>query len=224
MLATRPSTVMILACSIDGWNVPELDAAVEQARRTSLRSASCTKRLSACGPGRRISTSTPRSAASHEPVRDLVVGHEVGGRDAHAALGELQQRAEQGVDVAPSGLRRAAHALDHRRRPAWVGRGSGRCPSSKSSGSVSVQLSRNAARSPSTAGPWMRKCVSRHSRRVPRVAAPLVGDADAAGEADRLVDDHHLAVRAVVHLPEPEPVRAAGTSARCTPAASMHRR
>ena len=42
---------------------------------------------------------------------------------------------------------------------------------------------------------------------VARVALPLVGDADAAGERDRLVDDEHLPVRAVVHGPEPEPAQ-----------------
>jgi hypothetical protein len=34
---------------------------------------------------------------------------------------------------------------------------------------------------------------------VAGVALPLVGDAHAAGERDRLVDDEHLPVRAVVH-------------------------
>ncbi len=34
---------------------------------------------------------------------------------------------------------------------------------------------------------------------VPRVAVPLVGDADAAGEPGALVHDEHLAVSAVVH-------------------------
>ena len=80
------------------------------------------------------------------------------------------------------GLGRAAHALHDRRRPAWVGRGSGRRRRRTARGSVSAQLSRNAARSPSTAGPRIRKCVSRHSCSFAGVAEPLVGDADAAGE------------------------------------------
>ena len=37
-------------------------------------------------------------------------------------------------------------------------------------------------------------------------AAPLVGDADAAGEADRAVHDQHLAVRAVVQPPQVPPL------------------
>ena len=96
--------------------------------------------------------------------------------------GQLQQRAEQRGDVAPAGLRRAAHALhDGVARLGLVGEAVDRRRRT-ASGSVSAQLSRNAARSPSTAGPWMRKCVSRHSRLVAGVALPLVGDADAAGE------------------------------------------
>ena len=47
--------------------------------------------------------------------------------------------------------------------PAGAVRGTGRPLGSKISGSVSIQLSRNAARRPSTAGPRTRKCVSRHS-------------------------------------------------------------
>ena len=39
---------------------------------------------------------------------------------------------------------------------------------------------------------------------IPRVALPQVRDPDAAGEADGLVDDEHLAVRAMVDLAEPE--------------------
>ena len=42
---------------------------------------------------------------------------------------------------------------------------------------------------------------------VPGVALPLVGDADAAGEPDRLVDDHDLAVGPVVHLRRLQPVQ-----------------
>ena len=37
-------------------------------------------------------------------------------------------------------------------------------------------------------------------RRIPGVALPLVGDPDAARESGRLVDDHDLAMGAVVHL------------------------
>ena len=85
----------------------------------------------------------------------------------------------------------------------WSGKRS--MPSSNSTGSVSAQLSRNAARSPSTAGPVDAEVGVAPLALVARVALPLVGDADAAGEADRLVDDQHLAVGAVVDRPEPEP-------------------
>ena len=69
----------------------------------------------------------------------------------------------------------------------------------------SCRGTRPAARRPP--GPRMRKCVSRHSRSLRASPLPLVGDADAAGEGDRLVDDHHLAVRAVVDVPGAEPVQ-----------------
>ena len=105
--------------------------------------------------------------------------------------------------------------------PGWGWSGKRSTSSSNSSGSVSTQLSRNAARSPSTAGPWMRKCVSRHSRSFAGVAVPLVGDADAAGEADRLVDDHHLAVRSMVHLTGPEPAERAEPAQRARRRRSM---
>jgi hypothetical protein len=42
---------------------------------------------------------------------------------------------------------------------------------------------------------------------VLRVAGPLVGDADAAGEADPAVDDEELPVRAVVEPAEVRPAR-----------------
>ena len=134
---------------------------------------------------------------------------------------ELQQRAEQRGDVAParSPTRRARTA--RRLRPAcgWSGKRS--TPSSNSTGSVSAQLSRNAARSPSTAGPVDAEVGVAPLVLVAGVALPLVGDADAAGEADRLVDDQHLAVGAVVHLSRAGAGAAAGTSARARRPASM---
>ena len=57
--------------------------------------------------------------------------------------------------------------------------------------------------------------------RVLRVAGPLVGDADAAGEADAAVDDQQLAVRAVVDAVDVVPVGAGGTCSTSTPA-SLH--
>ena len=70
-----------------------------------------------------------------------------------------------------------------------------------------VQLSRNAAWKCATAGPSMRKWVSRQCSGPLRVAEPLVGDADAAGEAHPAVDHEELAVRAVVQPPDRVPAR-----------------
>ena len=80
-------------------------------------------------------------------------------------------------------------------------------PSSKSSGSVSAQLSRKAARSPSTAGPWMRKCVSRHSCSLR--ASPCHSSAMPTPPVKAIASStiEHLAVRAVVHGSEPEPAQ-----------------
>ena len=48
----------------------------------------------------------------------------------------------------------------------------------------------------------MRICMSRHSSGPAGVAAPVVGDAGAAGEGDAAVDDQRLAMRAVVEAAE----------------------
>ena len=77
-------------------------------------------------------------------------------------------------------------------------------PSENSTGSVSAQLSRNAARRPSTAGPAHPEVRVAPLVRVAGVALPLVGDAHSAGEAHLLVDDQDLAVGAVVQLERPE--------------------
>ena len=49
---------------------------------------------------------------------------------------------------------------------------------------------------------------------VASVAVPLVGDADATGEADRLVHDHHLAVGPMVRLRQVAAGAADGTTGR----------
>ena len=124
----------------------------------------------------------PRSAASQRRSASSSSGTKYAVVMRTRRSAELQQRAEQRGDVAPAGLGRAAHALHDRRRRAWVGRGSGRCRRRTSSGSVSAQLSRKAARSPSTAGPSDAEVRVAPLVLVAGVALPLVGDADAAGE------------------------------------------
>ena len=68
----------------------------------------------------------------------------------------------------------------------------------------------------------MRKCDVAPVVGVLGVALPLVGDADAAGEADAPVDHQQLAVGAVVHAAEVVPVQRVVALARSTPA-SRHR-
>ena len=46
-----------------------------------------------------------------QAIGEVVVGHEVGGRDAHPFRRQLHQRPEEGSDVAPSRLRSPAYAL-----------------------------------------------------------------------------------------------------------------
>ena len=93
----------------------------------------------------------------------LVVGHEVGGGDADPSSGELQQGPEQVVDIAPAGLRRAAHALHDASRRAGAGRGSGRRRRRRARGRSrpSCRGTRPAGRR--RPGPRTRKWVSRHS-------------------------------------------------------------
>ena len=122
------------------------------------------------------------------------------------SLGQLQQRAEQRGDVAPAGLRRAAHALHDRvARLRLVGEavdavveelGVGLGPVVEERGPQPVD--RRALDAEVGVAPLVL---------VAGVALPLVGDADAAGEADRLVDDQHLAVGAVVELARAEPAQ-----------------
>ena len=77
---------------------------------------------------------------------------------------------------------------------------------------VSAQFWMNADCRPSTAGPSTCRWVSRHSFSLRGVAAPLLGDAHAAGEADASVDDADLAVQAVVGLERRLDAAACGTT------------
>ena len=140
------------------------------------------------------------------------------------SLRELQQRQEQHVDVAPARLRRAADALhDGVARLGLFGEAVDLLVEEHGVGLGPVVEERGA------------QAVDRRARQpevgvaplvlVAGVALPLVGDADAAGEGDRLVDDHHLAVGAVVDLGRPEAAQRpepahlhAGVAPCCAPA------
>ena len=66
--AATPSTVITLACIIDGWKVQtRTPQSTSRAYDASL--ASWQTRLSACGPGSSRSTSTPRAGAAHRVSR-----------------------------------------------------------------------------------------------------------------------------------------------------------
>ena len=175
--------------------------------------ANCTNRLSAWGPGNSRSISTPRRAALVMPVDDLGVGHEV-------------HRSRSGQRCARAGaafgracrcrcllLRTPRECIGRWRPRVGAGRGRRSTKSSKIAGSVSDQLSRKAARSPSTAGPVIRKWVSRQQCSFSALPKPFIGDTYATPVGSgRFVDDQNLAMRAMVQLRRDAGVATAGTS------------
>ena len=119
-----------------------------------------------------------------QPGDQLLVGDEVGGGDADAVLGQLEEGPEQRGDVAPAGLRRAADALgDGVARLGLLGEPVdavfeedrvGLGPVVEEGGPEAVH---GRALEPEVGVAPLGF--------VPGVAFPLVGDADAAGEAAR---------------------------------------
>ena len=186
--------------------MPDPDAMLEELL-VDGSPASCTKRLSACGPEagsrpprrgrRRAEASMSSSSGTKYAVVMRMRSSASCSRARNRVDMSLQPRlrcAADALDRPPSpGLRLLGEPVDRSRR-----RARGRSRSS-------CRGTPPAARRPP--GPRTRKCVSRHSSLVAGVAVPLVGDADAAGEPDRLVDDHDLAVRPMVHLRRLQPVQ-----------------
>ena len=220
MFATTPSTVMIFACSIDGWNCQILTPHSSNLSKEDSP-ASWTNRLSICGPGSRIWTSTPRSAARADTVVELRIRDEVGGRDPDPLLCELQESkrttsrcrsTRSPTPLGPTG--RPSSRLRLVGEPVDLRFGTERRPSR-------AQLSRKAARSPSTAGPRTRKCVSRHSCSFR--ASPFHSSAipTPPGETHRLVDDQDLPVGPVVRLVQLEPGERTEPADNCTPASPI---
>ena len=82
-----------------------------------------------------------------------------------------------------------------------------------------IQLSMKTACICATTGPSTLEVRVAPVLGILRVAGPLVGDADAAGEADAAVDDQQLAVRAVVQAAEVRTSAAGGTCGSRRPAA-----
>ena len=178
----------------------DADAVVEQLRvrrlGRDLHEALVGVRARATGPR----TSTPRSAAaqsrsvrSSSGTKYAVVMRSRCGR-------ELQERPEQERDVALTRVPPRSARTARRRVPGCACSGNRSTPSSKRSRSVSAQSARKAARSPSTAGPSMRKCVSRHS--CSSRASPFHSSAIPTPPVNATASSMttHLAVGAVVQL------------------------
>ena len=113
MLAMRPSTVMILACSIDGW---KFHSSMPLASRSRVVGLACQldEPLVGVRAGQQdldVDAAVDRVAEAGDEV---VVGHEVGRGDSDLALCHLQQGAEQGGDVAAARLGGAPDALHDR--------------------------------------------------------------------------------------------------------------
>ena len=141
----------------------------------------------------------PRVRRRAERLEEVVVRREVGGRDAQPLL-------RRACSITWNADCMSSQPSDAEPRAIWIvepprcGCSGNVSRSSYSARPVSAQFWMNADCRPSTAGPSTRRWVSRHSRLVARVAAPLLRDADAAGEADPSVDDADLAVQPVVGL------------------------
>ena len=176
---------MILACSMRGLEVPDPDAVGEQPLVDGLARELHEALVARAAREAGSRPSTPRSAAAAEAFDQLVVGDEVRGGDADPLLRELEQRQEQGRDVARARLRRTADALDHRlTRLGLFGEPVDRCVEEFGIGLDPVVEER---------GP---ETVDRRSPNaevgvaplvlVASVTVPFVGDADPTREADLL--------------------------------------
>src|SRR5262245_38990932 len=109
-LAKRPSIVMILACSIVGWNRPNAYGGVEECGVGRLGGELDEARVGV-RPGHEDIDFDPARRCVAEAVDDLGVGDEVGGSDADALSGKLAQRANECVEVAVADLGGTAHTL-----------------------------------------------------------------------------------------------------------------
>ena len=103
MLATTPSIVITFARSIDGWKC-QIGAPLSRSRAYRRLPASCTNRLSAGGPGKRISTCTPtrrRRAPSESPWTPAAAGR---GSGRPPPRGEMPARAQLAGGPVDQGL------------------------------------------------------------------------------------------------------------------------
>ena len=124
---------------------------------------------------------------------------------------ELQERAEEERDVALARARRAANALHDRVAGLLLLR------EAVDAFVEEVQVGLGPVGEKGGAEPVDRRPVDAEVGVPPfvlvaGVALPLVGDPDAAGERDRLVDDEHLAVGPVVEPARASAGRSGGTT------------
>ena len=171
----------------------------------------------ACRHEAPVAGSRSRLVAPPRNAHELVVGNEVRGGDPCAVLA-LQQAAEQRRDVAPPGLGRFSHTCAIA-VPGWGCSGNRSTAWSNNCRSVSAQSAKNAARRPSTAGPRIRKCVSRHSD-GPR-ASPRHSSAMPTPPVNPISSSTTITLRCVRWFTSPIRMRPKGRNQRtCTPAAS----
>ncbi len=124
MFATTPSTVMILACSIEGWKcqifTPHSSSRSYDDSPGELHEPLVRVRA-------RQQDLDPHAAFGRraQPLVQLRVRHEVRRHDPHPLLRELEEGQEQRRDVAPARLRRAADRTGPPSTRAGAVRGSG---------------------------------------------------------------------------------------------------
>ena len=187
--------------------VPEPDPAVEQCGVLGL-SRELDEALVGVRTGQQDVDLDPPFAGGAEAVRQLLVGDEVGRGDPDTLLRQLEQRPEHRRHVAPARLGGAPDALDH---------------GGPGLGLIREAVDRLVEELGLRLGPVVqeRGAQAVHGRTldaevgiaplrlVAGIAPPAVGDADTPGEADRLVGDEHLAMRAMVHLTQAQAVERA---------------
>ena len=220
MFATTPSIVMTLACSIDGWKFQSSTPCVEQLVDTSASPASCTNRLSACGPGQQDLHLHAAVGRVAEPLGELVVGHEVRGRDAHALRAPTAAASGTGwrCRSSRSPTRRARTARSTRR--AWAGPGSGRClrRRARDRSRPSCRGTRRAARRPRGRG-----CGSAcRATRARCAASPCHSSAMPTPPVNAIDSSTMSTLRCVRWFTDPSCSRRSGRNQRMiTPAASI---
>ena len=205
MLATQPSTVITLACSIEGWKFQRRTPTLEE-RAVLALAGQLHEALVGVGPGEEDVDLHPAVGGGQQPLGEVVVRHEVGGGDPDALVRQLEERLEQGGHVAQAGLRCPSDALDD--RPAGLGLIGEAVDALVEHAAVGLGPVVEEGGPQAVDGRTLDAEVGvAPLGLVAGVAQPAVGDPHPSREPDGFVGDEDLAVGAVVELARPQPVQ-----------------